>query len=471
MKLLHFIFFVLLPFCLEASLSEVATLIRKNRRGTVRNYPSIIKHLVNSGLYYSSTPFIKEYLTVNRGGGSRSIDTQIDEVVSRVGVKQFEVLPTAFLERSAAPMLRYILAKKYFRRGQYDKALNAVGGRISSGHPIKPFALHLEATILSIRKQYGQAREKFKSCVYSSKKFEGRYEDETRKKQLRINKDSCLAGVARNYFASKNFKKAESAYLDIEKSSPIWPDILFEEAWNSFYKGNYNRTLGKLVTYKAPVLNYVYNPEIDILRTLTYMELCLWEDTKKAVDDFYARYQRDTEDLDRILRANRKNLKQFYAMAKEKSARDSGNELLNSILNSLDRDPAYQELYQSFLDGKKEIEKVSRIQNVTLKRILMRNVTDSMTLQRNLIGGYVRKLFSNGTRVIKRMFESMSYIKLEVLSRRKTTLYGDSDEPERSRGKMQNLVRSDKQYFWSFNGEFWADELGDYVFGLKSECR
>ena len=85
----------------------------------------------------------------------------------------------------------------------------------------------------------------------------------------------------------KNLIKQILAYLDIEKSSPIWPEILFEEAWNSFYQGNFNRALGKLVTYKAPLLSYIYNPEIDALRALAYMELCLWEDTKNVVDNFY----------------------------------------------------------------------------------------------------------------------------------------------------------------------------------------
>ena len=33
-----------------------------------------------------------------------------------------------------------------------------------------------------------------------------------------------------------------------------------------------------------------------------------------------------------------------------------------------------------------------------------------------------------------------------------------------------DVPRRDYQYFWSFNGEFWNDELGDYVFGLESEC-
>ena len=468
-KLIYFILFFISPFYVTANVEKAWSLMRKSR-GSVRNYPRIVKHLTDSGFYYSSIPYIKEYLTRNRGTRSGTIDALIDKVVTKVGVKQFEVLPTEFLQRSNAPMLRYILAKKYFRKGQYNQALSSLRGRIDFSHPSRPFSLHLEATILSIKRQYDEAREKFQDCVSSSKKFEGRYNDATRKKQLRINRDSCIAGIARNYFASRQFKKANLAYLDIEKSSPIWPDILFEEAWNSFYQKDYNRTLGKLVTYKVPILDYIYNPEIDVLRAMSYMELCLWEDTKKVVDDFYAKYQNNISSVKRILTKNRRSLKKFYHMAKEGRSVATGNELLDSIIRSLSRDSAYQELNASFENGKKEIEKVSRLRNSGLKNILMRNLKDSMLLQRNLMGAYVRKVLQNGSRSIGKMFEGMSYIKLEVLSRRKTKLYGEVEGTGRSRGKFKYLTRNDKQYFWTFNGEFWADELGDYVFGLKSEC-
>jgi hypothetical protein len=94
-----------------------------------------------------------------------------------------------------------------------------------------------------------------------------------------------------------------------------------------------------------------------------------------------------------------------------------------------------------------------------------------MTLQRNLIGSYVRgQMQLYGAQMLK-AFEDMSYIKLEVLSKRKTELYGDVTPMDRKRGDIAHLKRTDKQYFWTFNGEFWADELGDYVFSLKSECR
>jgi hypothetical protein len=65
----------------------------------------------------------------------------------------------------------------------------------------------------------------------------------------------------------------------------------------------------------------------------------------------------------------------------------------------------------------------------------------------------------------------MSFIKLEILALKKERLY-QTDKPfdGNKRGDVQYIERNDKQYFWTFNGEFWADELGDYVFALRSEC-
>jgi hypothetical protein len=67
-------------------------------------------------------------------------------------------------------------------------------------------------------------------------------------------------------------------------------------------------------------------------------------------------------------------------------------------------------------------------------------------------------------------FEKMAFIKLEMLNRAKEKLlYQKPGLAERSRGNVEPVRRGD-QYYWSFNGEFWNDEIGDYVFGLESEC-
>ena len=71
---------------------------------------------------------------------------------------------------------------------------------------------------------------------------------------------------------------------------------------------------------------------------------------------------------------------------------------------------------------------------------------------------------------IDKSFLDMTNIKLEILGRLKQETYASTTEEKRERGDIQYVKRTSKQYFWTFNGEFWADELGDYVFALKSEC-
>lgn len=446
--------------------------ILKRRKGRTTSYPQVVKHLVAEGMYFASVPYIKEYLATTSSVKKKEIDVLIDEVVTAVGIRQFEVLPTRILERSNAPMLRYILAKKYFRIGKYNKALQTLNASIPRSHPAKAFALNLEGSIFSIQGKYKNSISAFKQCSSRSERDIKKYDEENRKKQLSINRDNCIVGIARAQFAAHNWEEASLSYLDLSKNSHVWPEILFEEAWNSFYLKDYNRTLGKLVTYKAPIMDFVFNPEIDTLQAMTYMHLCLWSDANKVVNNFYKKYAKQTLAVKRFLRKNGKNYKYYYLMAKSKrSGKVSGTELLNKLLKSIIKDPAFQELYDSFQNGRDELEALRKVSSGPFKKILSLNLKEAMLLQRDLIGAYVRKSLYIFMDQLDQAFKGMSYIRLEVLKKKKDVLYEIRSTNKRKRGDIRNLQRNEKQYFWTFNGEFWADELGDYVFSLKSECR
>jgi cytoplasmic iron level regulating protein YaaA (DUF328/UPF0246 family) len=82
---------------------------------------------------------------------------------------------------------------------------------------------------------------------------------------------------------------------------------------------------------------------------------------------------------------------------------------------------------------------------------------------KNSLLDYHSELISN--------FEKISFIQLEMLKRAKDQLvYKHANASGRLMGSVIP-ARRDYQYYWSFNGEFWGDELGDYVFGLESQCR
>jgi hypothetical protein len=101
----------------------------------------------------------------------------------------------------------------------------------------------------------------------------------------------------------------------------------------------------------------------------------------------------------------------------------------------------------------------------------MRNTKVAINEYRTLIGAYTRAGLASKYDELFTAFEGMSYIKLEILALKKEQLYKtDAIFPGKKRGDVKYIDRNDKQYFWTFNGEFWADELGDYVFALRSEC-
>jgi hypothetical protein len=285
-----------------------------------------------------------------------------------------------------------------------------------------------------------------------------------------MNADYCAMGEARSLFQAKNHKKANLRYLDIPKSSPVWPEVLFEEAWNSYYLKNYNRTLGKLVTYKAPLFDYIFNPEIEVLNALTFLKMCLYKDAKKTSDNFYRTYMKDTRNLRLYLKKRSKKYKYFYRlMTNYEKSGNATTKLLVTLLNSISREPSYKENKRSLALAGKELQKLNRERSTLMKRIAKKNLSDVIRTQRNLVGSYVRERLVQKYGELYKAFEGMSYIKLETLAQRKANLY-NFDDKKGKRGDIKYIESIDNQFFWNFNGDFWADELGDYVFALGSEC-
>lgn len=455
----------------DASLIRAEKLYKQGR-GSVRYFPEIVRELIDDKMYFTSVPLIKEYLNSATRVSSSKIDELIDRIINGVGVKQFEVLPERLLSKSRAPTIKYILAKKYFRAGLYNGALRMLNQGIPRRHPARPFALLLKGSIYSIIKKYNDALTAFDECISASNSA---LSDEGRpyaRRQLKINRDYCIVGIPRTEYAAGKFNRANLSYMELPKASHIWPEILFEEAWNSFFQRDYNRTLGKLVTYKNPLFLYIFNPEIEVLRALTFFELCLWNDARKVVENFYRKYQDDAREVRSFLSGHKKDYKYFYFLAKKRrSGRVRGNDLLNRLLYAIVRDATYVEMYEAFESGSREIEKLKSVRSGVFKRVLNSSLKEAMVTQRNLIGSYVRKVLYLYMGQMKKTFEGMSNIRLETLSRIKSKLYRTgSRSRNRSRGDIKYLRRSARQYFWKFNSEFWADELGDYVFSLKSEC-
>lgn len=463
--------FVLTLFLSASAMASYQEASRIYGNGTVSlaGYRRTILELVDGGYYFSAIPWFKEYLVKNSSLDAE-LEVALDKIIAVAGVKPFESLPEQILQRSRSGNIRFILAKRLFKKGEHQSALNQLNA-VSTEHPAYPFIANMKGAILSHENKHSEAVEAFKECVSSSRSMMSEVDSITQKQQLEMNRDACVAGQGRVLFAANNFKQSELVYLDIPKDSFIWPQILFEEAWTSYYLKNYNRTLGKLVTYKAPVLDFIFKPESEVLKALTFMKMCLYEDAKKTVDSFYDELLKPSRDLRSYLMRHGKKYRFYYdLMADHEDNKKSGSELIDSILKSIRKDAAYIELKSAISASIAEYNQLRKQPKSSMRSNLIKNIRMLTEEYRTLIGAYVRAGLVSKYAELYAAFQGMSYIKLEVLAQRKERLYQSDSLPGRKRGDVKYIDRNDKQYFWNFNGEFWADELGDYVFALRSEC-
>ncbi len=458
-----FIFTVILSISMQGFCSWDGA--EKALKRNVRDIKGLISELVSGGYYYSALPLMKEYLA-----GARDLSAPMEKalnlLIQHVGIKQFESLPYSYLNKSNSSSARYVLAKKYFRDQKYAKTLRMLQG-ISPSHPYYAYALHMKGVVLSIAGQEAEAVNTFRNCERVSEEWLEKYSNS---RKLQLNKDYCTLGVARTRFQERKFTESDLLFLDIPKSSMVWPEVLFEEAWNSYYKKDYNRTLGKLVTYNAPVFDHVFNPEIEVLKALSYLKLCLYQDAKNTSNDFYSKYMKDTRSLRSYLRRYRRNLSHYYELISVYEKKGyAPSRLMKVLLRSIAHDDVYNELWNQFKLISAENDRINSQGYSRLKRLVKGTISEALSSQKKLMGGYIRgKMLAAYVKLYK-AFEGMSYIKLEVLAQKKAKLYSFKEESKK-RGGVQYIKRNEKQYFWTFNGEFWADELGDYVFALKSEC-
>ncbi len=445
---------------------------RTYSRGSISlsGYRRTIIELVKDGHYYSVVPWMKDYLVKNNSSLDTELEAALDQMLYRTGVKPFESLPEEVLRHSRSGNIRYILAKRLMKRGRYDEALNEISA-VKSDHAAYPFVANMEAALYSHDGREKEAEAQYRECVSSSESRMSSVDSVVQKEQLETNRDYCIAGIARVQFGRKDYKQAENNYLDIPKDSFVWPEILFEEAWTSYYVKNYNRTLGKLVSYKAPVFDFIFKPEVEVLKALTYMKMCLYDDAKKTVDDFYDELLNPSRELRNYLVSTGKNYRRYYdLMAAHEEGKNSELSIINASLKSIRKDGAYMELKSALTGAISEYNALRSKPKSSMRANLLKNVQTLLDEYRTIIGAYVRAGLVGKYSELYTAFQGMSYIKLEVLALRKEQLYRSDTMSGAKRGDVKYIERNDKQYFWNFNGEFWADELGDYVFALRSEC-
>ncbi len=434
----------------------------------------ITESLIRGGFKQTAAYFYIKTLKSGSRGGIRRISRFLPQMVDAVGV---DLLKTDILAHSregdydsgTLSHFYYFLGKDKLLKGESAAALESLR-KVNLSSSIGAQAALLRAAAHAILGQNDQAIEMFRSCERSAGRLSGGEGEDLEHR--------CIAGRARTLYQMGRHDDADEIYDEIPKKSFVWTDILFEQAWNAYAKDDYNRALGKLVTYRSPHLKFVFNPEIEVLQAQSFLALCLFDDANKVINEFNASYQGVGHAIKGRLQSSAGDFAGLYALGK--SALRSKLHTTDGLRRALNRSVrgshfaafVRQEAAAAAEGGriKAQIGASGGYPDFLEKVVAWRSRTA------RLLGGvFVRNSLVDLYNDLLSNLDKMSFIKSEMLSQMKSRIERRASHSEDENGVMKRgrsgVERRDYQYFWSFNGEFWSDELGDYVFALDSECR
>ena len=418
------------------------------------------------GMYYSALPYLLSYLEVEDRIDKRT-KKDIFRIVLKTGTLAFETMGVDDLLRKKSIPLRYVAAMKLIKMGNLKRAKEVLKD-FPKTHRFSLEAYYSLGAILSHANDRS-AVEALNTCVETADLLKGKTKSDKLKRYYTLVQETCTIYKARNSFSIKNYAKAEKEFDNIPKKSYLWPKTLLERAWTNYHLADYNRSLGLLVTYKSPLLKSYYFPEGSYLEALSFYKLCLWEDALSVIESYHKLYHPKAVQLKKILSRNRNSKNFFYNLMLGKTSEDdSKNPFIRNLVTQIKKSIKYNVDHLDILKSKRELE---ILRERKYKKIYQNELVEQINWRVESLNYFIKKEMFNFVNQMNRFSRELLKLRLEIISKHKQLVYGNKTlVADRGRGDASNVKRKVTEQFYDFHGEFWADELGSYSFGLKSNC-
>jgi hypothetical protein len=266
----------------------------------------------------------------------------------------------------------------------------------------------------------------------------------------------------------------------------VWPQVQYERAWNAVAQGDYNRALGRLVSYKAPGLSWFHDSEVEMLRAVSYLQMCIYSDVENESKAFMEKYTKVGQELKRLLDSSASGSTTGLVRLFQKGLYAMNNKIhsenpMDQVMNRFVRSPYFVQLARTGDHVRKEINYLNGLGDPGRKGLggMLHEVLVWRWQTAQEVGGaFVRDRLATEYKTLLANVSTIDIAKLEMLRRSRSQVekLGDNINAGQDvwgaskRGSLGRPPIADGEFFWNFNGEFWADELGDYVFALRPEC-
>lgn len=395
-------------------------------------------------------------------------------------------LPPELFPSKASSYLYYLLGAEYYSKGQFSEALDALS-HVDTNSSLDLKSRYIEGVIYNKTEKYKSAVRAFRD-VYSQEI--DIYNDPREITAVTDLKDLALINIASIYFGIDDYEEASKYFERVNRRSTYWAESLFRDAWSHLHRGEYNLTLGKALTVDSPFFSEEeYIPEIQVLKSLTYFQLCEWDRVERLILNFQGEYTPMRDEISLFV--------EDYTAPKYKG---TDTPRIDPTL----ADQAWLQYFGENRDGATTLPKSffrRLLRNQELSGVVRHielmdfevELIDSQKGQwKDSVGAYLKKIIDNDGQLYQKRAGGIFFKELIIqqsllddLLSQASTVEIELLEAQRAeyeyRAQNLNVLGDQSQFnidfatspdliYWPFNGEFWQDELGYYNFTEQGSC-
>lgn len=341
---------------------------------------------------------------------------------------------------------------------------------VPSGSPYQLGALFHQGVIANLQGRHSRAIALFEKVLAGTR-------DRPEYKELN---EMSLMNIARVNYEIKRFTEAISYYGQIPRDSENWLDAIWESSWAFFFIEKFNNTLGNIHTIHSPFFENRFYPEAYILQAITFLRMCRYDQVKESMKRFKDRYQPVFGDVRAMMNRYKGDPKGFFKFVYDyRKGQLTSYRKAEEIIKKLSQVDAYREATDTIRFTDRELNSLKNKGGAWKGSGLLEDVQGFLESKKSAaILDAGQRIYKEANTYYTQLLDLSNQTKLIVAEMQLGKLQnlraliniGEEDKKSQFIGGLQKLNINQTLEFWPFEGEYWEDELGFYVYNMGSKC-
>lgn len=394
-------------------------------------------------------------------------------ILEKIGKYSREDLEDKDLD-SVRSELYYYLGRYYFQEGNLEEAISLFKSVPEEAKEWFVKAKFFEGITWVLMPNGQEAVGAFKEILViantPSKRAQYNPEEMTEYEEL------ANLSMARVFYSTKQFETSIKYYEKIPQNSPDWLNSLFEASWAYFQIKRNSKALGNIHTLNAPYFENEFFPESVVLKAVMYFQYCRYDSALEAVSEYRSVYAPIRDDLRKVVKEHSDDNSEFYRYARK--IRDGVGAMPDRVAKLAKTALTDRQLLKTWAfveELDREIKQYDRGDKAWKTTAVAAEVLQEISVQKSLAeetaGGLARERLKRLITELTELSRDATTVRVAVLEARKGQIAAEYKKQLISADiRQERILVDDEHQTWSFNGEYWKDELGFYRFRIASQC-